>query len=121
MFERCFVAVACEKGVRQYGSVMAFAKAIWPTKDEKSAAQTLYSIQGKSNKTGKPQRLKLDEAVRIVELLDGYQNKFPSFCFEVSELLRTGAFETEQIFHTQYGTQQRQKTEKNQSIESVRH
>lgn len=120
MFERCFVAVACEKGVRQYGSVMAFAKAIWPAKDEKSAAQTLYSIQGKSNKTGKPQRLKLDEAVRIVELLDGYQNKFPSFCFEVSELLRTGAFETEQTFHSQFGTPPGQKAEKGQIIESTR-
>lgn len=120
MFERCFVAVACEKGVRQYGSVMAFAKAIWPTKDEKSAAQTLYSIQGKSNKTGKPQRLKLDEAVRIVELLDGYQDKFPSFCFEVSELLRTGAFETDEIFHTKYGTAQVQRQDTRQGIEGVR-
>lgn len=120
MFERCFVAMACEKGVKQYGSVMAFAKAIWPMKDEKSAAQTLYSIQGKSNKTGKPQRLKLDEAVRIVELLDGYQNKFPSFCFEVSEFLRTGAFEAEHIFHAKYETPHGQKQDRIQGIESTR-
>lgn len=89
MFERCFVAVACEKGIRKYGSAMAFAKEIWPNKDEKNAAQTLYAIQGKSSKTGKPQKLRLDEAVLMVSLLDEYSS-FASFCFEIGEKLRLG-------------------------------
>ncbi len=89
LFERCFVAVACESGIRQFGSLMAFAKKIWPEKDEKTAAQTLYAIQNKSSKTGKPQKLKLQEAVRIVDLLDEYSS-FASFCFEISEKIRMG-------------------------------
>ena len=38
LFERCFVAVACEYGAKQYGSVMAYAKKIWPDKEDKNAA-----------------------------------------------------------------------------------
>lgn len=89
LFERCFVAVAFELGIKQYGSVMAFAKSIWPEKEEKSAAQTLYAIQGKSSKTGKPQMLRLHEAVKIVGLLEKAP-AFPSFCFEISEKIRLG-------------------------------
>lgn len=89
LFERCFVAVAFELGIKQYGSVMAFAKGIWPEKEEKSAAQTLYAIQGKSSKTGKPQMLRLHEAVKIVGLLEKAP-AFPSFCFEISEKIRLG-------------------------------
>ena len=89
LFERCFVAVACEYGAKQYGSVMAYAKKIWPDKEDKNAAQTLYAIQGKSSKTGKPQALTLRLAVRMVDLLDKSPG-FPSFCFEIAEKIRLG-------------------------------
>lgn len=89
LFERCFVAVACEYGAKQYGSIMAYAKKIWPDKEDKNAAQTLYAIQGKSSKTGKPQVLPLHLAVRMVDLLDKSPG-FPSFCFEVAEKIRLG-------------------------------
>lgn len=92
MFERCFVAIACEKGVAKYGSAMAFAKKIWPEKDEKNAAQKLYDILGKSNKTGKPQKLRLEEAVHIASLVDDNIN-FAQFCFEICEKLRLGWIE----------------------------
>lgn len=89
LFERCFIATACEYGVKQYGSIMAYAKKIWPDKDDKNAAQTLYAIQRKSSKTGKPQGLPLHLAVLMVDLLDKSPG-FPSFCFEIAEKIRLG-------------------------------
>lgn len=89
LFERCFIAIACEYGVKQYGSVMAYAKKIWPDKDDKNAAQTLYAMQKKSSKTGKPQGLPLHIAVLMVDLLNSAPS-FPSFCFEIAEKIRLG-------------------------------
>lgn len=88
-FVRCFIDSAVDAGKKKYGSAMAYAKQIWPDKEDKTAAQTLYAIQGKSSKTGKPQNLRLEEACKMVGLLDGY-SRFSSFCFEVEERLRMG-------------------------------
>ena len=68
---------------------MAYAKKIWPEKDDKNAAQTLYAIQKRSSKTGKPQALPLHLAVLMVDLLDKSPS-FPSFCFEIAEKIRLG-------------------------------
>ena len=89
LFERCFIATVCEYGHQQYGSIMAYAKKIWPEKDDKNAAQTLYAIQKRSSKTGKPQALPLHLAVLMVDLLDKSPS-FPSFCFEIAEKIRLG-------------------------------
>ena len=89
LFERFFILTACEYGVKKYGSVMGYAKKIWPQKDEKSAAQTLYAMQKKSSKTGKPQGVPLHLAVLMVDLLYNAPS-FPSFSFAISEKIRLG-------------------------------
>ena len=68
---------------------MAYAKKIWPEKDDKNAAQTLYAMQRKSSKTGKPQGVPLHLAVLMIDLLDNAPS-FPSFCFEIAEKIRLG-------------------------------
>ena len=89
LFARCFVATACEKGVQEYGSIMGYAKKIWPDKLEKTAAQTLYAIVRKSNKTGRPQSVPLELAVFMVSLLPGIES-FASFCFTVEQKVLSG-------------------------------
>ena len=92
MFERCFVAEAVKLGTEEFGSVMAFAKKIWPEKDDKTAAQTLYNTAQKSSKTGKPQSLKLAEAIRIAELLSKNVH-FSAFFYTISIKIDNGWIE----------------------------
>lgn len=83
-FERMFVLEAIRIGEEIYGSVKAYGVAMWPEREKSVAGQTMYSLQG-TTKTGKPQSLKLHQAVRMAELLN---KGFASFCFEISEKIR---------------------------------
>lgn len=89
LFARCFVATACEKGVQEFGNIMAYAKLLFPEKEEKNAAQKLYDIIKKSNKTGKPQSVPLELATLMVSLLPGVES-FASFCFTVEQKVLAG-------------------------------
>lgn len=85
-FERLFIEEAIRQGEAKYGSVIAYGVAVWPEKEKRTAGQTMYNLKN-TTKTGKPQSVRLHEAVRMVHALDD-KKEFASFCFEISERLR---------------------------------
>lgn len=84
-FERLFLQEAIRRGEEKYGNARAYGIAMWPHRESRVAGQTMYNLRNVT-KTGKPQSIKLHEAVRMVELLEC--GSFASFCFEISEKLR---------------------------------
>lgn len=83
-FERLFILEAIRLGEETYGSARAYGVAMWPEREKRVAGQTMYNLRN-TTKTGKPQSIRLHEAVRMIELLN---RGFASFCFEISEKIR---------------------------------
>lgn len=83
-FERLFILEAIRRGEEKYGNARSYGVAVWPDKEKRVAGQTMYNLRN-TTKTGKPQSIRLHEAVRMVSVLD---KGFASFCFEVSEKIR---------------------------------
>ena len=83
-FERLFIVEALRLGEEIYGSVRAYGEAVWPEKSKQVAGQTMYNLKH-ITKTGKPQAVRLHEAVKMIEALN---RRFASFCFEISEKIR---------------------------------
>ena len=83
-FERMFISEAIRLGEEAYGSARAYGVAMWPDREKRVAGQTMYNLRN-TTKTGKPQSIRLHEAVRMVALLGC---NFASFCFEISEKVR---------------------------------
>lgn len=121
-FERSYVEYALELARKNGMNQSEFAKAIWPLKSDGSAITTIIALKGK-NSRGKPQNLRMSDAIRMAEILG---REFPSLCFEVWEKSKLTATTAENIglattFHAQYGTPQGQKAERDKGIESTRH
>lgn len=108
LFTKCFLELVCSAGKEKYGSVMAFAKKLFPEKeDPKNAANTLYAIIGQSSKTGKPQALTMDIAYRMVELLET-DRRFSEFCWDAENRIRNGwTLEDYEIFRESIGGNRR--------------
>lgn len=89
-FERSYVEYALELARKIGMNQSEFAKAIWPLKSDASANTTIIALKNK-NSRGKPQNLRISDAIRMAEILG---REFPSLCFEVwekSKLARKGA------------------------------
>ena len=80
-FERSYVEYALELARKNGMNQSEFAKAIWPLKPDASAVTTIIALKGK-NSRGKPQNLRVSDAIRMAEILG---REFPSLCFEVWE------------------------------------
>lgn len=105
-FERLFILEAIRVGEEVFGSARAYGVAMWPEREKRVAGQTMYNLRN-TTKTGKPQSIRLHEAVRMVELLN---RSFPSFCFEIAEKIRL------QKEHLQYSDQQKNELSKESKI-----
>lgn len=84
MFERRFVEtvlkLAKDKGMTQ----QEFAKAIWPLMTDASATTTIIALK-RVNSRGKPQNLRVSDAIKMAEIVG---REYPSLCFEVWENLK---------------------------------
>lgn len=107
-FERLFILEAIRVGEEVFGSARAYGVAMWPEREKRVAGQTMYNLRN-TTKTGKPQSIRLHEAVRMVELLS---RSFPSFCFEIAEKIRI------QTEHVKCPEQQKNEPSKEQKINS---
>ena len=108
MFERRFVEYALELANAQSMTQRDFASAVWPEKSEASANTTIIALK-KQNSRGKPQNLRMSDAIRMAEVLG---REFPSLCFEVWEQVKISVkslndvprekneFQTEEHIHT---------------------
>lgn len=121
-FERSYVEYALELARKSGMNQSEFAKAIWPLKSDASANTTIIALKG-TNSRGKPQNLRISDAIRMAEILG---REFPSLCFEVWEKSKLAAMaeeevNTEQTFRAKYETPHGQKPDKRQGAESTRH
>lgn len=84
MYERRYVEYALElaKGIGM--TQLAFARAIWPEKTDAVANTTIIALR-KGNSRGKPQNLRVSDAIKMSEVLG---KEYPSMCFEVWERLK---------------------------------
>lgn len=84
MFERRFVEtvldIARHKGMTQ----QEFARATWPMRSDATATSTIIALK-RHNSRGKPQNLRVADAIRMAEVVG---REYPSLCFEVWENLK---------------------------------
>lgn len=121
-FERSYVEYALELARKNGMNQSEFAKAIWPLKSDASAVTTIIALKGK-NSRGKPQNLRVSDAIRMAEILG---REFPSLCFEVWEKSKLTAkaaeyMDAEATFHAKYESPQGKKADRAQGIESMQH
>lgn len=120
-FERSYVEYALELARKNGMNQSEFAKALWPLKPDASAKTTLIALKGK-NSRGKPQNLRVSDAIRMAEILG---REFPSLCFEVWEKSKLKIM-AESVgagtpFKPNLNPPQGQKQDGIESIESTRH
>lgn len=84
MFERRFVEYALDLAREKNMSQVDFAKAVWPLKSEASATTTIIALK-RQNSRGKPQNLRVSDAIKMAEVVG---KEFPSMSFEVWESLK---------------------------------
>lgn len=121
-FERSYVEYALELARKNGMNQSEFAKAIWPLKPDASAKTTLIALKGK-NSRGKPQNLRVSDAIRMAEILG---REFPSLCFEVWEKSKLTIMAAESAdagtpFAPNLNPPQGQKQDRGQIIEGARH
>ena len=94
MFERKYVEYALYLARKKNMNQLEFAKAVWPHKSEGAANTTIIALKSQ-NSRGKPQNLRVSDAIRMAEILD---KEYPSMNFEVWERCKLEAGEkTEKV------------------------
>lgn len=122
-FERSYVEYALELARKIGMNQSEFAKAIWPLKSDASANTTIIALKNK-NSRGKPQNLRISDAIRMAEILG---REFPSLCFEVWEKNKLACKDAEcgnenETFRDHYHAAPQATAEAGvQNIESTRH
>ena len=88
IFERAFVKEVFRVAEEKYGTLNRYALVVWPDREKRSAVQTAYNLKNPVSRTGKPQSVRLSDAVRMVEVLG---IDFPSFCWRIAQGLQQPA------------------------------
>lgn len=89
MFERKYVEYALSLARKKNMNQSEFAHAVWPHKTEAAATTTIIALK-RQNSRGKPQNLRVSDAIRMAEILD---KEYPSMNFEVWERCKLEAGE----------------------------
>lgn len=84
MFEREFVEYALALAKNSGMTQQEFAMHIWPSKTPAAANTTIIALKN-VNSRGKPQNLRVSDAIRMAEAVG---REYPSLCFEVWERLK---------------------------------